>query len=454
MAIEFTAEPVSRPADRPRPALAILEGRPNRRLHSRSLGHDYHAFLAATGISSVGDGLVRVALPLVAASITRNGLAVGGVLVALRLPWLAALPLGAFADRTDRRRLAVSVALVQAAVLLAAGVAVATGARSLLGLYVLAFVMGLLEATFTASTSAVVPAMVAKRNLVRANGHLEAARFSGDNFAGQSVGALLFVAAASLPFLFDGVSFVAAALILFVALPVKGLAARRELRASEAARPLREDVADGIRYLRRRSELLALVFGISGLAFCGAMVLSILVLYVTGPLHLPTAAFGLFMAVGAVGAVLGGLFANRLDQRLGHARLIAVAVSVIPVCYLALAAAPSVAVAGAAVLVEGFAVSVVNAASAAIRQERVPLDMLGRVYCTWRMFVYGAVPLGAMAGGIATEVWSLRGAILLAGVIELGMLAVGGRRVIQRLESPYIDLGSHSPETHPALTTV
>ena len=75
--------------------------------------------LAATGTSAVGDGLVFVALPLLAVTLTSRPILIAGVAVAGKLPWLVvSLPAGALADRVDRRRLAVTVEVLRAVVLL------------------------------------------------------------------------------------------------------------------------------------------------------------------------------------------------------------------------------------------------------------------------------------------------------------------------------------------------
>src|SRR5437899_10233670 len=73
-----------------------------------ALGSRFWKLWTATVVSSLGDGLYRVALPLIAAAYTRDALLVSLVSVCLYLPWLLfALPAGAYADRTDRRRLVI-----------------------------------------------------------------------------------------------------------------------------------------------------------------------------------------------------------------------------------------------------------------------------------------------------------------------------------------------------------
>ncbi|NBH05550.1 MFS transporter, partial [Amycolatopsis sp. SID8362] len=59
----------------------------------------------AAGLSSLADGVLKVALPLVAVGYTRSPALVAGLAFAFSVPWLLfALPAGALVDRLDRRR--------------------------------------------------------------------------------------------------------------------------------------------------------------------------------------------------------------------------------------------------------------------------------------------------------------------------------------------------------------
>jgi GNAT superfamily N-acetyltransferase len=71
-----------------------------------NLGSVYAKVLSAAAVSYIGDGVYYTALPLLAATITRDPLRVATVEVAGQLPWLLfALPAGALVDRWDRRRI-------------------------------------------------------------------------------------------------------------------------------------------------------------------------------------------------------------------------------------------------------------------------------------------------------------------------------------------------------------
>src|ERR671922_661911 len=83
------------------------------------LGLPFWQLWSASALSNLADGLVKIALPLVAVTVTHSPALVAGVALAVTLPWLLfALPAGALADRVDRR-----VAMVTADVVRAAGVA-------------------------------------------------------------------------------------------------------------------------------------------------------------------------------------------------------------------------------------------------------------------------------------------------------------------------------------------
>jgi MFS family permease len=93
------------------------------------LGVSFWQVWSASSLSNLADGLVKVALPLVAVTLTDSPGLVAGVSLAVTLPWLLfALPVGALADRVDRRLAMVTADVVRAAAV--AVLAVALGPRA------------------------------------------------------------------------------------------------------------------------------------------------------------------------------------------------------------------------------------------------------------------------------------------------------------------------------------
>jgi MFS family permease len=73
--------------------------------------------------------------------------------------------------------------------------------------------------------------------------------------------------------------------------------------------------------------------------------------------------------------------------------------------------------------------AVVSIVVAALRQSIVPNELLGRVHATFRVFSYGAIPVGALAGGWLASAYGLRAPYLIGGAIVVVAGLVIGRWV-------------------------
>jgi MFS family permease len=70
----------------------------------KALGRRFWRLYGGSATSNLADGIGRTALPLMAASLTRNPVLISGLVSFAFLPWLLfALPSGALVDRVDRR---------------------------------------------------------------------------------------------------------------------------------------------------------------------------------------------------------------------------------------------------------------------------------------------------------------------------------------------------------------
>ena len=91
----------------------------------------------------MADGILKVALPLVALEYTRSPALIAGLAFVFTLPWLLfALPAGALSDRLDRRRAMVGANVLRAALLVGLALIGALGAGSIWAIYVVAGLCG------------------------------------------------------------------------------------------------------------------------------------------------------------------------------------------------------------------------------------------------------------------------------------------------------------------------
>src|SRR5277367_3953458 len=137
------------------------------------LGNRYVKLWAASSASALGSGLATIATPLFIASRTHDPLVVSAAFGASWLPWLLfALPGGVLVDRVDRRRLMVLIDWTRVAAMAVLATAIATGHGGIALLYAVLFVINTGEIVFRSASQAMIPAVVPRARLERANGWL------------------------------------------------------------------------------------------------------------------------------------------------------------------------------------------------------------------------------------------------------------------------------------------
>jgi MFS family permease len=401
--------------------------------------HSFRLVQTAIGVSGLGDGLVLAAFPLLAAQLTSSPTLVVAVTVAARLPWLlVAVPAGAFVDRGDRRRMAVTVEIGRTAVLIAFALLVVADHGVLAALLVTAFLIGVGETVVESVMHAVLPQLVPTDDLAHANGVLFSTETATKDLIGPAVGGALFGLAAALPFVLDGVSFGITAGLLAVALP-----AAAAVRSRTHASRLRAEIAEGFAFFAQSPLLRLLAMFITALAFCQAMVFGPLVLFALEELGLSDAGYGLLLGVAAIGNVLGGALAGRLDERFGARLLLPASGLLAAAAYAVCGTATAGLVAALALMAEAVAVAVGNVASLALRQRIIPNELLGRVGSVFRFFIFGAMPVGALVGGVVASAVGLRAPFAVAAGLQVVTVVILARPLARRI-------GQHQLRAEPA----
>lgn len=418
-----TTSPEPAPPQQPNPAGDGDAGPAAARSGERTsmpLGAPFWRLFASSGTSNLSDGVLQAALPLLAASLTRDPLLVASMGTFAFLPWLLlAIPGGALVDRVNRRT-AMAVANTARAVLLAGLAAMITaGLATMPLLYGAAFALGCAEVIYDSAARAMLPAVVGKGGLERGNSLLATVESVGNIFAGAPIGAWLFVVAASLPFWGNAGGYLLAAGMV---LTVSGRFRVQPKGAEHAS--MAAEIGEGLRWLLRHRLLRALMIttGLSGLL--ASMCSGILVLFALEVLRLTERGYGIALAVAGVGAIIGSVASPRLTALLGRpvamgaceilSALLSIAIAVFPhpiggVVIFSLVTA----------LTAAFNVQVLS-----LRQALIPEELFGRVQGAYRTVIWGGIPLGTLAGGALGSALGLPAVFILSGIAGTGVGAL------------------------------
>ncbi|MES1212847.1 MAG: MFS transporter [Leifsonia sp.] len=150
--------------------------------------------------SNLADGIGRTAVPLIATTLTRDPALIAGLSAVTFLPWLLfGIPAGMLLDRVDRR-IAMAVAnSLRFAVAALLAVLITTDSLTIWLLYGCVLLFGMGETVFDNATTTVVPSLVTRDQLDRANGRMQSAEIVVQNFIATPIAGFLFAAAIVLP---------------------------------------------------------------------------------------------------------------------------------------------------------------------------------------------------------------------------------------------------------------
>jgi MFS family permease len=375
---------------------------------------DFVRFWSAAAVSHVGDAITRLALPLVAiVSLGASPMEVGVLGAAQFAPFLlVGLPVGAIVDRLDRKRRVMVLTDVGRAVTIGSiPVAYVAGLLTLPHLVVVALVHGCMSALFDVASSAYLPALVARPDLVSANGKLELARSGAQIVGPGAAGVLVELVTAPLALVADAVSFLGSALLL------SRIRRRESIPGGPSAslrRTLAREVIEGTAYVFREPRIRAVALTALMANLFRSVLLAVLLIYLVREARAPAGAIGVAFAVGNVGFVAGALIAAWAARRFGVGPTMQGAVALFGPAALIVAVAPApvaVYAAGAMILLDSFGIGLHGVNQMSLRQAITPERLRGRMSATVRLLILGAIPLGTMVGGVLGSLLGLRATI-------------------------------------------
>lgn len=377
--------------------------------------------LSASGVAVLGQGMAVAAAPLMAATLTRDPVAVSAVTAATYVAVLIfGLPAGALVDRWPLRRLMVVADLARCAVLAAFTAAVSTGVASIWMLVLIVLLVGIGGCFFDPASQSAIPEVVGRdsEQLARANGKVWAIDTFGRSLVGPTLGALAFGIGAAIPFGAQSVTFLLSGLILLL-LP--------ELRAAhvpQVSTSIRSDIREGVAFLANHGELRLLALGMACFNFAYNVAFAPLVLFAQDHLGLTATQFGLLISVAALGGIAGGWIAPRIGRHLATVRVYAVALAIQGLAWGLVAAGAWSGIAFAAVGMLGIGVvaTTVSVVGGAARQLLTPQGKVARVVAATRVLGIGSAGLGALTGG---AVAGIAGTTVVPLFAAAALLAIG-----------------------------
>ncbi|QYA93611.1 MFS transporter [Streptomyces anulatus] len=376
---------------------------------------DVLRWLGAYTASMVGDSIYFMALAWAAAR-TGSASGTGLVLAAGSIPRaLLMLGGGVLADRLGPRRVVIGSDAARAVLVLGLAAVLVLTAPTVGVLVAVALLFGAVDALFLPAVGALPPRISPPGQLARIQG-LRGLAARGASIVGAPLGGVAVATGGPvLAFATAGALFVLSLPLLLglrirpLPAPVKHggtVAGAAGERAVAEERPTaRQDLVDGLRYIRRHPLLgpLMIVIGLSELGFVGPLNLGLILL--SEQRGWGAAGMGWIVAgfaSGAAGAALLIAVRGRVP-RAGLVMCLTVLVGATGIA--AVAQIPSVPLAAATAAVVGLFIGLAGALCGALVQTVADPAYLGRVTSVSTLFTYALIPLSYPATGAAIALW-------------------------------------------------
>jgi MFS family permease len=274
-------------------------------------------------ISLAGDYALLIGLPYIAYQLTQSTAATSLMFMARLLPSLLFGSMaGVFVDRWNRQRIMVASNLLQAVFLLP--LLLIRSADWLWIIYLVAFAQSTISQFFSPAENAFLPQLVDNDSLIEANSlnalNNNIARLVGPPLGGAIVGVFGLSGVA----IFDAVSFVLAATLIWL-VRTQPTAAAPDSNAgalvSSAWRKVWQDWLAGLQFVQRQRSV-RVIFLLTAATALGESIFGVLfVPFVSTVLQGSAQDIGWLMAAQAVGGLLGGAVIGAIGRRLRPAQL-------------------------------------------------------------------------------------------------------------------------------------
>jgi len=383
-----------------------------------ALGSRYWRLWTASVISNLGDGVATIAYPWLASAVTRNGLLIGLIAVAQRLPWLIfTLPAGVITDRVDRRKIMVSMDIVRTLITMVvafavlarqgtlpapneivAGLELTTDAALYTTVLLAALFFGFAEVLRDNAAQTILPAIVEPEGLEKANGQMWGIEMVANSFVGPPLGSLLIGVAFAVPFFFDAGTFAVAAAMVWL---ISGVF-RAEGAAEAAGTKIdwKGEISEGFGWLWRHPLLrpMAIILGfMNGL---GMVTFATFVLFAQEVLGTSAFEFSILGTGAAIGGLAGTFLASKVSNKLGSGTSLFLTLSASVFITAIIGVSSNWIIVWAAFGLFTFTAILWNVITVSLRQTIIPDRLLGRVNSVYRFFAWGMMPIGSAIGGV------------------------------------------------------
>jgi MFS family permease len=385
----------------------------------RALRHrNFQLFFSGQLISLIGTWMQTVAQSWLVYRLTGSSLLLGSVGFASQFPVFVVAPLGGIvADRHNRQRVVIATQIAAMILALILAALTLTGRVQVWHIFVLAALLGVVNAFDIPGRQSFLVDMVGKEDLMNAIA-LNSSMFNGARIIGPAIaGVLVARIGEGWCFFVNGVSYIAVIVGLFMMrVPPQ---ARRSTEVSPMAHMI-----EGFRFVLHSAPMRSILI-LLGLVSLVAMPYTVLMpIFDDRILHGGARGLGILMGATGVGALLGALTLAARTGVHGLGRWVAFSCAGFGISLIVFAFSTHFWLSAALLLPVGFGMMLQMSSSNTLIQAMVPDELRGRVMAVYSMMFMGMGPFGAFFAGALADRLGAPVTVAMGGVAAIGGAAL------------------------------
>jgi len=378
----------------------------------RALRHrNFQLFFGGQLISLTGTWMQTVAQSWLVYKLTGSGLLLGSVGFASQIPVFLFAPLGGItADRSNRQRVVIGTQTASMILAFILAALTLTHRVTVPEIFVLAALLGVVNAFDIPGRQAFLVDMVGKEDLMNAIA-LNSSMFNGARVVGPAVaGVLVARLGEGWCFFANGVSYIAVIAGLMM------MNVHAPARASAHTSPM-EHVIEGFQFVRNTAPIRALLLLLGIVSVTGMPYVVLMPIFADRILHkggqelasligahdLGAVRLGILMGAAGIGALLGALTLAMRTGVKGLGTWVSVCCAGFGISLILFAFSTSFWVSVLMLLPVGYFIMLQMASSNTLIQAMVPDALRGRTMAVYSMMFMGLAPVGALLGGALSD---------------------------------------------------
>lgn len=370
-------------------------------------------------VSVFGDALYSIALGFWVFQETGSTAIMGSIMALITIPRLVLGPFsGVIVDRSDRKKLIILGDMVRGICMLMVAFAAIGGFLKVWMVMLMGMLMGVCSSFFNPSIQSVLPDIVPKGNIIKANSSYQMAT-TGADIIGQSIGGFMYsIFGAPILFLINGISYIFSAITeCFIEIP--------KIERKNINITFKEDFIDGFKFILKHEGLVKTIIMAFFINFLFGITKVLIIPWFLSDPSLGMTKYGVLSGFQSIGLIIGTTILSFINIKQEHRYRVYIATLILFISFIGLSAVINIFSFIIILFIAAYGCQFTfNTIANSTIMMITPPDKRGKVFATIGTIAMAISPIGNLIGGVLGEFLDPRIIIIINTIVTICIIII------------------------------